>query len=183
MVPGVIRRAKLAPLSMSTFIPEDRVAPHGTRSPRLRNPFPSTAVFTAAAIFTFRLELVAVENADIVASTKKEPRMGHRLITALTSLNAMALFACIILIASATTRDTEIAVPITRAIHNSLRMFIVGSALPTVAWAISAMEMDRSKARVKRVESWVMYILLLISLVMFVVGSWQLPASVLSGLS
>ena len=109
--------------------------------------------------------------------------MGHRLITALTFLNAMALFACIILIAIATTKDTEIAVPITRAIQTSLRMFVVGSSLPTVAWAISAMEMDRSKARVKLIESWVMYVLLLISLVMFVVGSWRLPDSVLSGLS
>jgi len=109
--------------------------------------------------------------------------MGHRLITALTSLNAVALFACIVLIASATTKDTEIAVPITRAIQSSLRMFVVGSSLPTVAWAISAMEMDRSKAKVKLIESWIMYILLLISLIMFVVGSWRLPASVLSGLS
>jgi hypothetical protein len=109
--------------------------------------------------------------------------MGHRLITALTFLNAMALFACIILIAMATTKDTEIAVPFTRAIQTSLRMFVVGSSLPTVAWAISAMEMDRSKARVKLIESWVMYVLLLISLVMFVVGSWRLPDSVLMGLS
>jgi hypothetical protein len=109
--------------------------------------------------------------------------MGHRLITALTFLNAMALFACIILIAAATTKDTDIAVPITRAIQNSLRMFVVGSALPAVAWAISAMEMDRSMPRVKLIESWIMYILLLISLVMFVVGAWRLPAAVLSGLS
>jgi hypothetical protein len=109
--------------------------------------------------------------------------MGHRLITALTFLNAMALFACIILIAVATTKDMEIAIPITRAIQNSLRMFVVGSSLPTVAWAISAMEMDRSKDRVKLIESWIIYILLLISLVMFVVGAWRLPASVLSGLS
>jgi hypothetical protein len=109
--------------------------------------------------------------------------MGHRLITALTFLNAMVLFACLILIAAATTKDAEIAVPITQAIQNSLRMFVVGAALPTVAWAISAMEMDRSKSKVKLIESWVMYILLLISLVMFVVGAWRLPASVLSGLS
>ncbi len=109
--------------------------------------------------------------------------MGHRLITALTFLNAMALFACIILIAAATTKDTDIAVPMTRAIETSLRMFVVGSSLPTVAWAISAMEMDRSMARVKLIESWVMYVLLLISFVMFVVGAWRLPASVLSGLS
>jgi hypothetical protein len=43
--------------------------------------------------------------------------------------------------------------------------------------------MDRTKDRVKLIESWVIYILLLISLVMFVVGSWRLPDSVLSGLS
>jgi hypothetical protein len=109
--------------------------------------------------------------------------MGHRLITALTFLNAMALFACIILIAVATTKDMEVAIPITRAIQNSLRMFVVGSSLPTVAWAISAMEMDRSKTGVKLIESWIIYVLLLISLVMFVVGAWRLPASVLSGLS
>ena len=109
--------------------------------------------------------------------------MGHRLITALTFLNAMALFACVILIAAATTKDTEIAVPITRAIQDSFWMFVIGSALPTVAWAISAMEMDRSKSKVKLIESWVMYILLLISLVLFVVGAWRLPTSVISGLS
>jgi hypothetical protein len=45
------------------------------------------------------------------------------------------------------------------------------------------MEMDRTKASVKLIESWVMYVLLLISLVMFVVGSWRLPDSVLNGLS
>jgi hypothetical protein len=109
--------------------------------------------------------------------------MGHRLITALTFLNAMALFACIILIATAATRDTDITVAITRAIQTPLRMFIVGAALPTVAWAISAMEMDRSKSGVKLIESWLMYVLLLISLIMFVVGAWRLPESVLGGLS
>jgi len=109
--------------------------------------------------------------------------MGHRLITALTFLNAMALFGCIILIAVATTNDTEIAVSIIRAIQTPLRMFAVGSSLPTVAWAISAMEMDRSNARVKLIESWVMYVLLLISLIMFVVASWRLPDAVLGGLS
>jgi hypothetical protein len=62
-------------------------------------------------------------------------------------------------------------------------MFVAGCSLPTVAWGISAMEMDRTKASVKLIESWVMYILLLISLVMFVVGSWRLPDSVLNGLS
>jgi hypothetical protein len=147
--------------------------------PILAEPVPVQAVFKAAQVFTF---VAQAKDADKVASTQGA-RMGHRLITALTFLNAMALFACVILIAAATTKDTEIAVPITRAIQNSLWMFVIGSALPTVAWAISAMEMDRSKSKVKLIESWVMYILLLISLVLFVVGAWRLPSSVLSGLS
>ena len=109
--------------------------------------------------------------------------MGHRLITALTFLNAMALFACIILIAIAATRDTDVTVAITRAIQTSVRMFIIGASLPAVAWAISAMEMDRSKSGVKLIESWIMYVLLLISLILFIVGAWRLPDSVLSGLS
>jgi hypothetical protein len=46
-------------------------------------------------------------------------------------------------------------------------MFVAGCSLPTMAWGISAMEMDRTKASVKLIESWVMYILLLISLVMY----------------
>jgi hypothetical protein len=45
------------------------------------------------------------------------------------------------------------------------------------------MEMDRSNTTVKLIESWIMYVLLLISLVLFVVGSWRLPDSVLGGLS
>jgi hypothetical protein len=109
--------------------------------------------------------------------------MGHRLITALTFLNAMGLFACAVLIAAAISRDPEIAVPITRAILWSFRMFVVGAVLPTLAWGISAIEMNRSNARVKLIESWVLYILLLVSLVMFVVASWRLPGAILGGLS
>jgi hypothetical protein len=109
--------------------------------------------------------------------------MGHRLITALTLLNAIGLFACVLLIAAATTKDPEIAVPITRALQASVRMFVIGCSLPAVAWGISAMELNRSQAKVQLIESWAMYILLLISLVTFFIGSWQLPASVLSGLS
>jgi hypothetical protein len=45
------------------------------------------------------------------------------------------------------------------------------------------MELNRSQAKVKLIESWAMYILLLISLAMFFMGSWQLLASVVSGLS
>jgi hypothetical protein len=109
--------------------------------------------------------------------------MGHRLITALTFLNAMGLFACMVLIAAAIGRDPEIAIPMTRAIQSSFRMFSAGAVLPTLAWGISAIEMNRSDAKVKLIESWVLYILLLISLVMFVVASWRMPGSILVGLS
>jgi hypothetical protein len=109
--------------------------------------------------------------------------MGHRLITALTFLNALGLFACVILVAAATGKDAETAVPLTRAIASSLHMFVVGAALPTVAWGISAMEMNRASGRVKRIESWAMYLLLLASLVLFFAAACRLPDVVLSGLS
>ena len=109
--------------------------------------------------------------------------MGHRLITALTFLNAIGFLACTVLIAAAIGRDPEIAVPMTRAIQSSFRMFAAGAVLPALAWGISAIEMNRADARVKLIESWALYILLLISLVMFVVASWRLPGSILDGLS
>jgi hypothetical protein len=109
--------------------------------------------------------------------------MGHRLITALTILNAIGLFACTVLIAAAIGRDPEVAVPMTQAIQSSFRMFAVGAVLPTLAWGISAIEMNRSNAKVKSIESWLLYILLLISLVMFVAASWRLPGAILVGLS
>jgi hypothetical protein len=109
--------------------------------------------------------------------------MGHRLITALTFLNALGVFACIMVIAAATNKAPEIAVPIVRAIRACLRMFVIGAALPTVAWGISAMEMNRSNARVKLIESWAMYLLLLASLVLFFVAAWRLPVCILDGLS
>jgi hypothetical protein len=110
-------------------------------------------------------------------------RMGHRLITALTFLNAMGLFGCMILIAAATNRDPGAAVTVTEALQFSVRLFIIGASLPAVAWGISAMEMNRAHDRIKTIESWAMYILLLVSLVVFFVGSWRLPDSILGGIS
>ena len=109
--------------------------------------------------------------------------MGHRLITALAFLNAMGLFSCIILIAAATIRDPAAAIAVTEALQLSIRLFVVGAALPAVAWGLSAMEMNRANDRVKMLESWAMYILLLASLVTFFVGSWRLPDSLLAGVS
>ena len=110
-------------------------------------------------------------------------QMGHRLITALTFLNAMGLFGCMILIAAATNRDSGAAVTVTEALQFSVRLFIIGASLPAVAWGISAMEMNRANDRIKTIESWAMYILLLVSLVVFFVGSWRLPDSILGGIS
>ena len=109
--------------------------------------------------------------------------MGHRLITALTFLNALGLFGCMILMAAALARDPAAAVSVAQALQVSVRMFVIGSALPAVAWGISAMEMNRARDRVRMIESWAMYLLLLVSLGMFVVGSWRLPGSLLGGVS
>jgi len=84
--------------------------------------------------------------------------MGHRLTTALIFLNAMGLFACLILIAANGNQTPDVAIHFTRAIQSSIRMFIVGVGLPLAAWKIAAAEFDRSSARVKLLESWATYI-------------------------
>ena len=109
--------------------------------------------------------------------------MGHRLITALTFLNALGLFGCMILMASAISRDPTAVTWVTQALRLSVRLFVVGCALPAVAWAISAMEMNRADDRVRMLESWAMYLLLLVSLGLFFMGSWRLPDSLLAGVS
>lgn len=109
--------------------------------------------------------------------------MGHRLIASLTFLNALGLFGCIILMAGAISRDPTAAISVTQALQLSVRMFIVGCVLPPVTWAISAMEMNRANERVRMLESWAMYLLLLLSLGLFFAGSWRVPDSLLAGVS
>ena len=109
--------------------------------------------------------------------------MGHRLITALTFLNALGLFCCIILTAAALGRDPAAAIAVTQALQVSIRMFIIGCALPPVAWGISAMEMNRANDKVRTLESWAIYLLLVASLGMFLVASWQITGSLLAGVS
>jgi hypothetical protein len=48
----------------------------------------------------------------------------------------------------------DVAIHFTRAIQFSIRMFIVGIALPLAAWEIAAAEFDRSNAKVRLLESW-----------------------------
>jgi hypothetical protein len=85
--------------------------------------------------------------------------------------------------AVAISRDPTAAISVTQALQLSVRMFVVGCALPAVAWAISAMEMNRANDRVRMLESWAMYFLMLVSLGLFFVGSWRVPDSLLAGVS
>jgi hypothetical protein len=109
--------------------------------------------------------------------------MGNRLIAVLAFLNALGLFGCMILMASAISRDPTAVTWVTQALRLSVRLFVIGCALPAVAWGISAMEMNRAHDRVRILESWAMYLLLLASLVLFFVGSWRIPDSLLAGVS
>jgi hypothetical protein len=109
--------------------------------------------------------------------------MGNRLIAVLAFLNALGLFGCMILMASAISRDPTAVTWVTQALRLSVRLFVVGCALPAVAWGISAMEMNRAHDRVRILESWAMYLLLLASLCLFFVGSWRIPDSLLAGVS
>jgi hypothetical protein len=108
--------------------------------------------------------------------------MVHRLITALIFLNAMGLFACLILIAANGNQTPEVAIHFTRALQSSIRMFVVGTGLPLVAWEIAASEFDRSNAKVKLLESWATYLLLIASWALFFVAAWRLPSLIIDGL-
>ena len=108
--------------------------------------------------------------------------MGHRLTTALIFLNAMGLFACVILIAGNGNHTPDVAIHFTRAIQSSLRMFILGVALPLIAWEIAASEFDRSNAAVKSLESWATYLLVIVSWALFFIAAWRLPSSIINGL-
>ena len=108
--------------------------------------------------------------------------MVHRLITALIFLNAMGIFACLVLIAANGNQTPEVAIHFTRAIQSSIRMFVVGTGLPLVAWEIAASEFDRSNAKVKLFESWATYLLLIASWALFFVAAWRLPSLIIDGL-
>ncbi len=108
--------------------------------------------------------------------------MGHRLTTALIFLNAMGLFACLILIAANGSQTPDVAIHFTRAIQSSIRMFVLGAGLPLVAWEIAAAEFDRSNVTVKSLESWATYLLLIVSWALFFIAAWRLPSLIINGL-
>ena len=87
--------------------------------------------------------------------------MGHRLITALIFLNVMGFLACVALIAAAISKDDPVVLAqVTNSVFVSVRMFVVGAAVPTVAWGIAALEFDRSHTKKRLLTSATMYALL-----------------------
>jgi hypothetical protein len=61
-------------------------------------------------------------------------------------------------------------------------MFIVGIALPLAAWEIVAAEFDRSNVKVRLLESWATYLLLIVSWALFFIAAWRLPTLIIYGL-
>jgi len=113
---------------------------------------------------------------------ESEAAMGHRLITALIWLNALGLVSCVVLIAAALAKDDAgLAGQVASGVLQSLRLFVVGAALPAVAWGITAFEFDRRQTKKRMLESVVLYILLIISLIVFVVAGWRLPQAFIAG--
>jgi hypothetical protein len=108
--------------------------------------------------------------------------MGHRLTTALIFLNALGLLACVMLIAANGNQTPDVAIHFTRAIQSSIRMFVVGVGLPLAAWEIAAAEFDRSNVKVRLLESWTTYLLLIVSWALFFIAAWRLPTLIIYGL-
>jgi len=109
--------------------------------------------------------------------------VGHRLITALIALNVVGFLACVVLIAAATSKDDAVVLAqVTQSVFVSVRMFVVGAAVPTIAWGIAALEFDRGHAKKRWFASAAMYALLLVSLVLFGVAGWRLPRAFLDNL-
>ena len=108
--------------------------------------------------------------------------MGHRLITALIWLNAFGIALCVGLIAAGLAKDDiPLVGQVALGVQQSLRLFVVGAALPAVAWGITAFEFDRRQTKKRMLESVVLYILLIISLIVFVVAGWRLPQAFITG--
>src|SRR5262249_12452894 len=109
--------------------------------------------------------------------------MGHRLITALIALNVIGFLACVALIIAATSKDDAVVLAqVTHAVFVSVRMFVVGAAVPTVAWGIAALEFDRSHTTKRSLASATMYALLVVSLILFCIAGWRLPRAFLDSL-
>ena len=109
--------------------------------------------------------------------------MGHRLISALIFLNAVGVILCVVLIAAAViTNEPAHVTQVSEAVQLSLHLFVVGAALPTVAWGILAFEFDRSHSKKRLMESAAIYTILIIALILFFIAGWLLPEAFIIGL-
>jgi hypothetical protein len=61
-------------------------------------------------------------------------------------------------------------------------MFIVGVGLPLVAWEIAESEFYRSNDKLKLLESWTIFFLIIVSWVLFFIAAWRLPGLIVEGL-
>jgi hypothetical protein len=105
------------------------------------------------------------------------------LISALIFLNAVGVILCVVLIAAAvSTNELAHVTQVSEAVQFSLRLFVAGAALPTVAWRILAFEFDRSHSKKKLLESAIIYAVLIISLILFFFAGWHLPHAFITGL-
>jgi len=95
----------------------------------------------------------------------------------------MGFLACVALIAATIFKDDGVVLAqVTNSAFVSVRMFVVGAAVPTVAWGIAALEFDRSHTKKGLLASAAMYALLVVSLILFCVAGWRLPRALLESL-
>ena len=95
----------------------------------------------------------------------------------------VGFLACVALIAAAISKDDPVFLAqVTNSVFVSVRMFVVGAAVPTVAWGIAALEFDRSHTKKRLLTSATMYALLVVSLILFCVAGWRLPRAFLESL-
>jgi hypothetical protein len=106
--------------------------------------------------------------------------VGNRIAVALIFLNAIGLLGCLVLIAAASGQVPEVAMQITHAVNYSLQMFVFGAVLPIIAWSIATSEINQSNVKVRLIEDWARYFLLLVSGVLFFVAASRLPNSISS---
>jgi hypothetical protein len=106
--------------------------------------------------------------------------VGNRIAVALIFLNAIGFLGCLVLIAAASGQVPEVAMQIIHAVKYSLEMFVFGAVLPIIVWSIAASEISRSNVKVRLIEGWSRYFLLLVSGALFFVAALRLPNSISS---
>src|SRR6516165_8146025 len=82
-----------------------------------------------------------------------------------------------VLIAAASGQVPEVAMQITHAVKYSLEMFVFGAVLPIIVWSIAASEISRSNVKVRLIEGWARYFLLLGSVAVSGVAALRLPVA------